>query len=152
HITGATQYPLSGEVLNSAALPLLYSQDGTYLLPQAFPEGSPLHPSFGSGHGTVAGACVTILKAWFDETQVIPNPVQPSPDGLSLLPYDGPPLTVGGELNKIGSNVAIGRNIAGIHWRSDAIEAMKLGEAVAISILRDQKNCSNESFRAFTFT
>src|SRR6266496_5551382 len=152
HLTGATQYPLNGEVLNSAALPLIYSQYGTYLLPQAFAEGSPLHPSFGSGHGTVAGACVTILKAWFDEDQLIPNPVQPAPDGLSLEPYSGPPLTVGGELNKIASNVAFGRNIAGIHWRSDAIEAMQLGEAAAIDILRDQKNCYNESFSGFTLT
>jgi hypothetical protein len=36
---------------------------GTYFLPQAFPEGSPLHPSYGAGHATVAGACVTVLKA-----------------------------------------------------------------------------------------
>ena len=35
---------------------------GTYLLPLAFPEGSPIHPSYGAGHATVAGACVTILK------------------------------------------------------------------------------------------
>lgn len=37
-----------------------------WLLPMAFPEGSPMHPSYGAGHATVAGACVTILKAWFD--------------------------------------------------------------------------------------
>ena len=36
--------------------------------------------------------------------------------------------------------------------RSDAIEAMKLGEAVAISILRDQRGCYNEAFGGFTFT
>ncbi|MBP0616408.1 hypothetical protein [Jiella mangrovi] len=35
------------------------------LLPQAFPEGSPMHPSYAAGHATVAGACVTILKAVF---------------------------------------------------------------------------------------
>ena len=35
------------------------------LLPMAFPEGSPMHPSYGAGHATVAGACVTILKAFF---------------------------------------------------------------------------------------
>jgi hypothetical protein len=36
------------------------------LLPMAFQEGSPMHPSYGAGHATVAGACVTILKAFFD--------------------------------------------------------------------------------------
>ena len=36
------------------------------LLPMAFPEGSPMHPSYAAGHATVAGACVTILKAFFE--------------------------------------------------------------------------------------
>jgi membrane-associated phospholipid phosphatase len=152
HITGAANYPLHSDVLNSAAVQSVFLKYGTYLLPQVFVEGSPLHPSYGSGHATVAGACVTILKAWFDESYVIPNPVEPSPDGLSLLPYNGPPLTVGGELNKIASNVAFGRNMAGIHWRSDAIEAMKLGESAAISILREQRLCYNEHFDGFAFT
>lgn len=35
-------------------------------LPMAFPEGSPMHPAYGAGHATVAGACVTVLKAFFD--------------------------------------------------------------------------------------
>ncbi|MEM7232378.1 MAG: vanadium-dependent haloperoxidase, partial [Planctomycetota bacterium] len=40
--------------------------EGTAFLPMAFQEGSPMHPSYGAGHATVAGACVTILKAFFD--------------------------------------------------------------------------------------
>ncbi|MEY4544696.1 MAG: hypothetical protein RL685_891, partial [Pseudomonadota bacterium] len=40
---------------------------GTYFLPMAFSAGSPTHPAYGAGHATVAGACVTVLKAWFDE-------------------------------------------------------------------------------------
>ena len=42
------------------------SPDANYLLPMAFPEGSPTHGSYGAGHSTVAGACVTVLKAFFD--------------------------------------------------------------------------------------
>jgi hypothetical protein len=79
-------YPIHSDLLNSAALQQTYSKYGTYLLPQAFPEGCPLHPSYGAGHATVAGACVTILKAFFDETHVLPNPVVASADGLSLDP------------------------------------------------------------------
>jgi hypothetical protein len=41
------------------------------LLPMAFQEGSPMHPSYGAGHATVAGACVTILKAFFDTSAVL---------------------------------------------------------------------------------
>ena len=121
-------------------------------MPMAFAEGCPTHPSYTAGHATVAGACVTILKALFDENHVIPNPVVPTADGLALVPYSGPPLTVGGELNKTASNVATGRNIGGVHWRSDARESMKAGEALAISILRDQRACYNEPFNGFTFT
>ena len=42
-----------------------------YLLHMAFPEGSPMHPAYGAGHATVAGACVTILKAFFDTSAVL---------------------------------------------------------------------------------
>jgi hypothetical protein len=40
------------------------------LLPMAFAEGSPMHPAYGAGHATVAGACVTILKAFFDTSSI----------------------------------------------------------------------------------
>jgi len=40
--------------------------DHNALLPMAFPEGSPMHPAYGAGHATVAGACVTVVKAFFE--------------------------------------------------------------------------------------
>jgi len=137
-------YPIHGDVLDSEALRRVHQKFGTYLLPMVFPEGSPTHPAYGAGHATVAGACVTILKALFDETFEIPDLVVPNPAGTGLAPYSGPPLTVGGELNKLASNVATGRNIAGVHWRTDAIESLKLGEAIAIAILRDHLAALNE--------
>jgi len=146
------RYPIHPDLFRSCVLDQVYSKFGSYLLPMAFPEGSPLHTSYGSGHATVAGACITILKAWFDATATIPNPVVPNSDGSGLIPYEGPELTVSGELNKLASNIAQGRNIAGVHWRTDASEAIKLGEAVAISVLRDQKSMYREPFRGFTLT
>ena len=104
---------------------------------------------------TAAGAAVTVLKAFFDENYVIPNPVVPSPDGLSLVPYTGPDagqLTVGGELNKLAANIALGRNFAGIHWRTDYANSLRLGEAVATCVLQDQARTFNEDFGGFTFT
>ncbi len=122
-------------------------------LPQAFPEGSPLHPSYGAGHATVAATCVTLLKAFYDESFVIPNPLMPDATGDNLVPYTGATaLTVGGELNKLANNVGLGRNFAGVHWRSDNTESLKLGEAIAISIMRDQKSCYNEQFNGFSLT
>lgn len=152
HMRGMANYPINSEILNSPVLDLVFSKNGTYLLPMAFPEGSPTHPAYASGHATVAGACTTILKAWFDESYVIPDPVMPAPDGLSLQPWIGAPLTVGGELNKITSNVGQGRNIAGVHWRTDAIEGFKLGERVAISLLQDFVDVYNEDFAGFSLT
>ncbi len=148
-------YPVHPEILdsiNTASRLGGYLPAGNAFLPMAFPEGSPTHPAYGAGHATVAGACVTILKAWFNESTVIQNPVIPDPTGLGLLPYTGDTLTVGGELNKIASNVANGRNIAGVHWRSDATESLLLGEALGISILKDQKACYNEVFDGFSLT
>ena len=149
-------YPVHQEILDSVASNARlggYLGGGNALLPQAFPEGSPTHPAYGAGHATVAGACVTILKAWFDESFVIPNPVEPDATGQVLVPYSGSEnLTVGGELNKIAANVALGRNTAGVHWRSDATESMLLGEKLAISVLKDQKLAYNEQFGGFTLT
>lgn len=154
HLGLGGRYPglLHANILDSPALKRVHSRHGSYLLPMAFPEGSPQHPSYSAGHATVGGACVTILKALFDESYVIPNPVVPTADGLDLAAYEGAELTVGGELNKLASNVATGRNIAGVHWRSDALESMRLGEEVAIQLLRDHKGCFNERFAGFTFT
>ena len=152
HLTRAATYPIHPDILNSKAVEEIRRKYDSFLLPMAFPEGCPTHPSYGAGHATVAGVCVTILKAWFDESWVIPDPVVPTPDGLALTPYSGSSLTVGGELNKLAANVAIGRNGAGVHWRSDAWESLKLGEAMAISILQDFKGCYNERFEGFRLT
>ncbi len=150
----SVKYPIHPDVLNSAALAKVQSLNGTGLLPLAFPEGCPIHPSYGAGHATVAGASVTILKALFDESYPFPNPMVPSTDGLTLVPYtgaDAAQMTVGSELNKLASNIAIGRNFAGVHWRSDYVESLKLGEAVAISVLRDQRATYAEDFEGYTF-
>lgn len=145
-----TDVSLSNVVLNSQAIQQSHAKYGSWLLSQAFPEGSPAHPSYPTGHGTVAGACITALKFFYDGSFVIPNPVVSSDDGLSLVPYTGPDaqqLTVNGELNKLGHNVSFGHGIhAGIHWRSDTDTSLLFGEAVALSYLRDKARTYNEPF------
>ena len=79
----------------------------------------------------------------------------PSADGLTLVPYTGPDpdrLTLGGELNKLAANVAMGRNFGGIHWRTDYAASLLLGEEVAIRMLMDLKLTYNEDFQGYTFT
>jgi len=151
--TGAAAYPVHGDILNSAALDALFSRNGSYLLPMLAPEGSPTHPSYGGGHATVAGACVTVLKAWFDESFVLLRPVVPDASGTSLLAWTGTPLTVGNELDKLAANVGVGRNAAGFHYRSDYWQSLLLGEQLAIGILEEQRETYREpctfSFRGF---
>jgi len=143
-----TDVKLSNVILNSHGLKQSFKKYGTWLLSQAFPEGSPTHPAYPTGHGTVGGACITVLKFFFDGNFVIPDPVVPTSDGLSLVPYTGSDkLTVNGELNKLGHNVTFGHGIhAGIHWRSDSDTSLLLGEAVALSFLRDRAKTYNEPF------
>ncbi len=136
------------------------------LLPMAFTPGGPTHPAYGAGHATVAGACVTVLKAYFklldDNFTPIPlcgdeefSPMeraapyaQPRPfkafqtgvdeDGLGIrreISPDG--LTIEGELNKLAMNVAMGRTMGGVHWRTDNTRSLVLGEAIAAHILAD---------------
>jgi hypothetical protein len=119
----------------------------SFLLPMAFPEGSPMHPSYGAGHATVAGACVTILKAFFDHGAELPFCYQAAPDGLCLEEVNlTQPLTVEGELNKLSANIAIARNWAGVHYFTDYIESLRLGEKVALGILQEQKLTYGENF------
>jgi hypothetical protein len=152
NLTNTTPVPqaaraLHKDVFKSNVLPLIFSTYGSYLLPQAFPEGSPTHPCYPTGHGTVGGACCTLLKFFFDGNFVIPNPVVPTPDGLSLLPFSGPPLTVNGELSKLAFNISIGHGVhSGIHFRSSTHWSILLGEQVALSVLRDRARSYNEPF------
>jgi hypothetical protein len=188
---GPGRYPMiDGEILNTGANSVLtrinaYNNnnfgDATFLLPQVFPEGAPTHPAYGAGHATVAGACVTVLKAWFDESEVFdPNVVAPltppnpekleqlrenrrpkvpnledepaagTASGTVLIDYVPPAheerLTVGGELNKLAANISLGRNAAGVHWRSDYTESLRLGEEIAIRLLQEQKQTYNEDY------
>jgi hypothetical protein len=148
----------------------LASQHDLVLLPMAFAEGSPMHPAYGAGHATVAGACVTTLKAFFETDSYIvwenatdgqerkikivrtdeyrnhpdryaPVAFVPNEDGMSLEDVGSrltEPLTVEGELNKLATNISIGRNMAGVHYYSDYIDSLSMGEKLAEGILREQ--------------
>jgi len=132
------------------------------LLPMAFREGSPMHPAYAAGHATVAGACVTILKAYFDtgtvfvkESKKDDNPkFQHAKKGYLGVAYVskskgkklkdegcGCPLTLEGELNKLAANISIGRNMAGVHYFSDYYDSLRMGEEIAIGLLEEQALC-----------
>ncbi len=156
HRREEAHYPVTQELLSSQAHQRTLSRFSSSLLPQAYPEGSPLHPAYAAGHAASAGACVTILKAFLNERSPWPGGrvVVPSDDGKTLVDYTGPgagALTVGGELDKLASNIALGRSAAGVHWRSDYTEGLRYGERVALALLREHTLLFNETAH-FTVT
>lgn len=163
-------YGLPDWVGKTEAAKAVKARYNTLLLPMAFTAGSPAHPAYGAGHASVAGICVTVLKAFFKlldgsgkpiplacmtETQndgclrERPNPyLPPAPfktyvtgvdkDGHGFrkeIPSTG--MTIEGELNKLAMNVAMGRCMGGVHWRTDNTRSLMLGEAVAAQVLAD---------------
>ncbi|NET59305.1 MAG: vanadium-dependent haloperoxidase [Symploca sp. SIO2E6] len=129
----------------------------SYLLPMAFPEGSPMHPAYGAGHATVAGACVTILKAFFDTSTVLVKDSSQEykfkrmEKGDKLVAFRAAnggcaleeseidnALTLEGELNKLAANISIARNMAGVHYFTDYYDSIRMGEQIAIGILEEQ--------------
>lgn len=195
-------YKLQLDVATNEAAKRVFQQYKSYLLPMAFTPGSPTHPAYGAGHATVAGACVTVLKAYFqtfetkcgiDGKEVLtPIPFvydkdnnikglrerldgegNPRPFGKAapikayktglggkaqdgrteLGPKEAEQLTIEGELNKLAQNVAMGRSMGGVHWRSDNTRSLVLGEALAAEILAEITTDTNEDeyfeFRTF---
>lgn len=167
-VANAGNYDIDSILLNSAAINAIkaYNQSwgfaDSYTLPTTYREGSPIHPDWPSGHATVAGAAITIMKIFFNATglwsslpglqpgninrTIVPLSVsgiyaQASTNGGILIDYslgDASSMTINGELNKLASNVAFGRDFAGIHYRSSAVGGILLGEKVAIGYMEDQ--------------
>ncbi len=155
HVVGNASYDINNEILGSSAIFETFNKFGSYFLPQAYEDGGPTHPAYPSGHAVIAGACVTLIKAFMDENIPFPLPPFGAPvvadtTGLNLVPYtgsDASQMTLAGELNKLASNIAFGRNWAGIHYRTDASAGLKLGEQVAIRYLRETRNLYQENYR-----
>jgi hypothetical protein len=178
---GKRDYGLPDWIASTDAAKTVRKAGGTYLLPMAFTPGSPTHPAYGAGHATVAGACVTVLKAYFKtlddndkEKAILFNTLYerslPYGDKYPIVTYvtgckagkwdrfklDGATnkkLTIEGELNKLAQNVAMGRSMGGVHWRTDNTRSLILGEALAAEILADITTDVNEKpvfeFRTF---
>jgi hypothetical protein len=149
HATRRRQYDFHTDILQCDAVARVQSQYRTRLLPVAFPEGCPTHPSYPSAHACNAGACATILKAFFDADYVLPHPVEATADGSALEPWQGAALTLGNEIDKLANNIALGRDAGGVHYRSDSIRGLFVGEQQALGLLRDYSRTYNELFDGF---
>lgn len=78
--------------------------------------GTPRHPSYPSGHSTYAGAASELLSWFFPDYRE--------------------------EFNRLADNAGMARLWAGIHYRSDHLQGMKLGRCVACMVIEDlKKSC-----------
>jgi len=122
-----------------------------YYLNTIFNEGSPTHPTLPAGHAVVAGAASTVLKSIFVTHDTAGNKlpwvagsrtaVQANSDGSALVSYaesDASSMTIVGELNKLASNIALGRDMAGVHFRADGDMGILSGEEYAISFMQSK--------------
>ena len=99
-----------------------------------------------------------IVKAFFDHKHPLnlagndTTAFVPTPDSskFETEPVTDGSLTVEGELNKLASNIAIGRDWAGVRYFTDYIESLRMGEKIAVGILEEQKltYCENFYMRA----
>lgn len=126
-------------IFDSFILDEVYHVQGNVLLSQAYPEGAPAHPSLPAGHACIAGACVTLLKAFFNTDFKLTNAVIPSLDGSELVPWVDKELKLGNELDKLAENVAFGRAAAGVHFKTDNKMGLLLGESIGLQLLAQCK-------------
>lgn len=152
-LSGMTSNPASinSDLLTSGILGDVFAANANNYLPQSYPEGSPSHPSYPAGHAVASGACITIMKAFLDGSWVFPSPVAPNAAG-TVLSAIGDTLTLEGEINKLGSNITLGRDWAGVHYRSDGHNGILQGEAIAKIILQEWVNRYPEQTSQFSFT
>jgi hypothetical protein len=130
--------PIHSSVLHSAAVEATQRANGNALLPQVYPYGCPQHPSYPAAHAIISSANITIFKAFINDDMRFPQVVASNDDGSALVAQHETSLSLGGELDKLASNYAFGRCAAGVHFRADCVAGLRLGEAAALSVLRDR--------------
>jgi hypothetical protein len=110
------EYDYRVSVLYNREVNATQSGDGERrLMPDPSP-GTPRHPAYPSGHSTYAGAASEMLSFFF-------------PDYTA-------------EFDKLADNAGMARLWAGIHWRSDHEQGMRLGRCVAREIIKQlQRGC-----------
>jgi hypothetical protein len=152
HFSERKSYDIQSDILRCDAVARVHAKTGTWLLPMSYPEGCPTHPSYPAAHAANAGGCATVLKAFFNENFPVPKPVQATADGSALESWSGQELALGNEINKLANNIALGRDAAGVHYRSDSMQGLKVGEKQAIGLLADYSRTYHERFDGFVLT
>lgn len=108
-------------------------------LPMFTASGSPIHPSYVSGHAVIGGAVATVLNAIYRDGPWPVQMVQANETGMELVPANATAPTIHQEARKLGENYGMGRVVGGLHFLSDVRQGLLLGQRVAEQVLREAK-------------
>lgn len=109
---------------------------GGLFLPLVEPQGHALNPADCATHMAVAGALATLLKAVFDTSRR----TQLQPVGVF-----GPGVALGEEADRMVSNIALSRVVSGGYHPAENVQQMRLGQSIALQILREALEVDNRS-------
>lgn len=107
-------------------------------LPLAGPERQHLTPSDLAAHAIVAGALATLIKAVFDTSPRMQ---------LQAVGDSGPATTLEDQVDRLAANVALMRCVTGGYFPAENIQDLRLGQAIALHLLRDRMEADNRSAR-----
>lgn len=110
--------------------------DSSLLLPLAGPERQHLNPSDLAAHAIVAGALATLLKAVFDTS---------SQTQLQAVGEQGPALVLEDQVDRLAADVALLRCVSGGYFPAENVQDLRLGQAIALHLLRDRLESDNRS-------
>jgi len=108
-------------------------------LPMFAASGSPIHPSYVSGHAVIGGVVATVLNAVYRDGPWPVQMLQANETGMELVPANATAPTIHGEARKLGENYGMGRVLGGLHYLSDVRQGLLLGQRVAEQVLREAK-------------
>ena len=110
--------------------------DTSLFLPLAEPERQAVPPSDCASHVVVAGAMATLLKAVFDTSRRAQ---------IQMVGTMGPAQALGEEADRMASNIALARIVSGGWHPAENIQQLRLGQAIALQVLRETLETDNRS-------
>jgi sulfur transfer protein SufE len=104
-----------------------YKTSPLLFLPMTHQGNAPLNPSDFTDTLVVAGVMATLLKAVFET----------APRNLCAIRERNPERSLGADLNQLVANISLARLTAGGHYPAENHHDLRLGQTIALHILRD---------------
>lgn len=105
-------------------------------LPLSRPECQHRNPSDLAAHVIVAGALATLIKAVFDTSRRA---------HLKMIGQTDPALALADQIDRLAANIALMRCVSGGYFPAENHQDLRLGEAIALQLLRQRLTDDNRS-------